>query len=131
MLRVRQKVSAVAVTQQTVKNCDFAPKSQNYIPQNFSERNYNRQNTFRNFFLIGTNRKNKCHKKFLFAWLWTYIQKFIKETFYKHDFINIIFVSFLLFFHFLIALNCFRGMAIPPKNLINCFIYRQLKNTER
>ena len=35
MLRVRQKVSAVAVTQQTVKNCDFAQKSQNYIPQMF------------------------------------------------------------------------------------------------
>ena len=35
MLRVPQKVSTAAVTQQTVKNCDFAQKSKNYIPQMF------------------------------------------------------------------------------------------------
>ena len=53
----------------------------------------------------------------------------LKKTFQLqlHDFINIIFLSFLVLFISLVALNYFGGVTMPPKSLINCFNYKSLE----
>ena len=55
----------------------------------------------------------------------------IKKAFHKRDFINITFLSFLLVFFLEGCTQLLTKDVNTPKNLINCFIYRQLKNTQR